>query len=211
MAGPRLTGPPFAVVHSHSQAGYPHVHGSVHIFRWLHRLWMAVHTCQQEVVEGGRVTHKLWITSGDGGVDDIDVVHRPAPPVYGLGSVLGTTLVISQCRLPTAEEKPGGQPVDNRWTAVDNGGRPVGCGSAAGFIPRFSTPKPPVDNVLTSRNGRSPQFTQHRRRRLEISLRQQKSIISVVDMWMPVPDPAVLGNRSGNTRGPGARRPSGAP
>jgi hypothetical protein len=35
-------------------------------------------------------------------------------------------MAISQGREPTAEEKPGGQPVDNRWTAVDNRVRPGG-------------------------------------------------------------------------------------
>jgi hypothetical protein len=90
------------------------------------------------------------------------VVHRLWTAVDFLLKVLGTT----GPRLPRvvhrAGDKPGGYPVDIRWTAVDNHGRAGDCGRRRGFIPWLPTGHSPVDNLLTSANASFPQFAQHR-------------------------------------------------
>ena len=69
------------------------------------------------------------------------------PPVGGLLKVLGTTAFDAVGAVHSAGEKTGGLPVDNRWTAVENPAAGEGCGSGHELYPRFSTAKPPVDNV----------------------------------------------------------------
>jgi len=83
--------------------------------------------------------------------------------VCGLLKVLGTTTRRYRHVVPRGGEKPGGYPVDSRWTAVDNSGRQTACGSKRRSPPRFSTLKTPVDNSLTWADVGSPQFAQDRR------------------------------------------------
>ncbi|GAB3184063.1 hypothetical protein GCM10027259_41170 [Micromonospora palomenae] len=68
-------------------------------------------------------------------------------PVGGLLKVLGTTAPGALAGVHSTGEKPGGLPVDNRWTTVDNLGVRPACGPQHRFTPRFSTAKPPVDNL----------------------------------------------------------------
>jgi hypothetical protein len=69
------------------------------------------------------------------------------PPVGELLKVLGMKPVGPVPPVHRTGEKVGGLPVDNRWTTVDNLGADAACGSRHGLYPRFSTAKPPVDNV----------------------------------------------------------------
>ncbi|GAA3747686.1 hypothetical protein GCM10022379_15750 [Micromonospora maritima] len=69
------------------------------------------------------------------------------PPVGGLLKVLGMTPVDRVGGVHSLGEKPGGLPVDNRWTAVENPAAGDGCGPQHGLYPWFSTAKPPVDNL----------------------------------------------------------------
>jgi hypothetical protein len=68
-------------------------------------------------------------------------------PVGGLLKVLGTTAPGGLAGVHSTGEKPGGLPVDNRWTTVDNLGIRPACGPQHRFTPRFSTANPPVDNL----------------------------------------------------------------
>ena len=68
-------------------------------------------------------------------------------PVGSLLKVLGTTSIDVFRVVHRTGEKPGGLPVDNRWTTVDKSVDDAACGRRPGFTPRFSTAKPPVDNV----------------------------------------------------------------
>jgi hypothetical protein len=60
--------------------------------------------------------------------------------------VLGTAYVDASSLVHTAGEKPGENPVDGRWTTVDNRGWRSSCGSRRALRSRLSTAKPPVDN-----------------------------------------------------------------
>ena len=82
--------------------------------------------------------------------------------MHDLLKVLGMKALHHRAVIPTPGDKIRGQPVDNRWTTVDNRAAAEGCGPERRFIPGFSTPKPPVDNFLTRDNGGSPQFAQDR-------------------------------------------------
>jgi hypothetical protein len=74
--------------------------------------------------------------------------------------VLGTTGRRRLGVIPRAGHKPGGYPVDNRWTTVDNRPRGDDCGHRPRFVPRLPTGRPPVDNALTSADSSSPQSAQ---------------------------------------------------
>lgn len=75
-------------------------------------------------------------------------------PVGDLLKVLGTTTSGAVAAVHRVGEKPGGLPVDNRWTTVGNLGTDAACGSSDGFYPWFSTAKPPVDNLSDLRRRR---------------------------------------------------------
>jgi hypothetical protein len=67
------------------------------------------------------------------------VVHACGWSVYTVLKVLGTAMINVRPVVHITGEKPGGKPVDNRWTTVDNGPVPTGCGRAARFEPGLST------------------------------------------------------------------------
>ncbi|MEV4982371.1 hypothetical protein [Micromonospora sp. NPDC053811] len=68
--------------------------------------------------------------------------------------VLGMTTDRTVRTIHRPGEKVGGLAVDNRWTTVDNLGAVAACGLRAGFTPRFSTAKSPVDNLSHLRKRR---------------------------------------------------------
>ena len=73
---------------------------------------------------------------------------------------LGTTSRLRSDVVHRPGDKPGGYPVDSRWTAVDNRVRGDDCGHRPLFIPGFPTCESPVDNLLTCANSGSPQSAQ---------------------------------------------------
>ena len=87
-------------------------------------------------------------------------VHRLWKRVDFLLKVLGTTTRYRPDVMHRPGDKPGGYPVDSRWTTVDNRSPVDDCGRRPRFIPRLPTCESPVDNSLTSQNASSPQYAQ---------------------------------------------------
>lgn len=83
----------------------------------------------------GRLGTEPRLSTDDGG------------PVHDLLKVLGTGSSTLVSAVHSVGEKPGGLPVDNRWTTVDNLGVNAACGPKHQLYPWFSTAKPPVDNL----------------------------------------------------------------
>ena len=75
-------------------------------------------------------------------------------PVGKLLKVLGIASIETRPVIHRAGEKVGGLPVDNRWTTVDSLGTTGACGPGPELYPRFSTGKPPVDNLSDLRRRR---------------------------------------------------------
>jgi hypothetical protein len=91
-----------------------------------------------------------------------EVVHRLWTGVDFLLKVLGTTGPERPGVVHSPGDKPGGYPVDSRWTTVDNRDRLDDCGRRPGFVPRLPTCESPVDNPLTCTNVSSPHYAQDR-------------------------------------------------
>ena len=89
-------------------------------------------------------------------------VHHLWKRVDFLLKVLGTTNRLRPDAMHRPGDKPGGYPVDSRWTAVDNRSQVDDCGHRPGFVPWLPTCESPVDNPLTCTNLSSPHFAQPR-------------------------------------------------
>src|SRR4051794_10512692 len=88
--------------------------------------------------------------------------HRLWTGVDFLLKDLGTTSLERPRVIPRPGHKPGGYPVDIRWTTVDNLSPVDDCGRRPGFVPWFPTCEPPVDNPLTCADESSPHYAQDR-------------------------------------------------